>query len=370
MSKRDYYEILGVSKDAGADEIKKAYKKLAIKNHPDKNPGDNAAEERFKEAAEAYEVLSHNEKRSQYDQYGHNAPNMGGQGFSGFEDIFSHFGDIFGGGGFGGGRRSSRRSGPPRGNDLQIKVALTLKEISTGCTKKIRIKRHRTCKTCSGEGGSGTKTCSTCNGMGQIKQVSQSLFGQMVNVATCPACNGRGSSFETPCKSCHGQGRVKEESTISIKVPAGVTEGNYLTLRGEGDVGPNNGPAGDIIAVIVEKSDEYFERDGLDLYCNLDVQLTKLVLGGTQRVPTLASEARIKIAAGTQSGTKFRLKGQGLPDVNGYGQGNLYVIVKPLIPQKISSKEKTLYKELNELQAVAEEKRETSFFNNFKSFFS
>lgn len=371
MSKRDYYEVLGVGKDAGADEIRRAYKKLAIKYHPDKNPGDKEAEEMFKEAAEAYEVLSTDDKRAQYDRFGHDAPNMGGgAGFSSFDDIFSHFGDIFGDFGFGGARQSRGRQGPPPGNDLQIKVPLTLKEIAFGATKKVRIKRQRTCSSCNGQGGTGSKSCTTCNGMGQVRQVSQSLFGQMVNVSTCPACHGSGKAFTNPCNTCYGEGRKREDSTISIKVPAGVTEGNYLTLRGEGDVGKNGGPAGDIIAVIVEKEDKFFTRKGQDLYCELEVPVTKLVLGGSQRVPTLDGEVQIKLSSGTQAGAKFRIKDKGLPDVNGYSIGHLYVIIKPHIPERLTSKEKDLYKELAVLSSQEEEKRESSFFESFRNFFS
>lgn len=375
MAKRDYYEILGVSKDASEDEIKRAYKKLAIKHHPDKNPGDKKAEELFKEAAEAYDVLSKPEKRQQYDRFGHEAPNMGGGGgFSNFEDIFSHFGDIFGDFGFGGGGRSHGgargRQGPPPGKDLQIKVPLSLKEIAKGATKKVKIKRFRPCKTCDGVGGSGSRTCSTCNGMGQVRQVSQSLFGQMVNVSTCPTCTGSGSVFSAPCNSCHGEGRTREESTISVKIPPGVSEGNYLTLRGEGDVGRRGGPAGDILAVVAEKQDQFFTRRGIDLECTLEVPVTRFVLGGSQRVPTLDGEVQIKIAAGTDSGARFRLKDKGLPELNGFRKGSLYVVVKPLIPNKLSSREKELYKELEELQSPDEEKREKSFFESFRKFFS
>jgi molecular chaperone DnaJ len=376
MSKRDFYEVLGVSKDASADEVRKAYKKLAIKYHPDKNPGDKVAEDKFKEAAEAYDVLSDNDKRAQYDRFGHDAPNMGGAGgggFSNFDDIFSHFGDIFGDFGFGGGGPRQRSRGPkppPRGNDLQIKVPLTLREIANGATKKVRIKRFQKCNSCSGAGGSGQNTCSTCKGMGQVRQVSNSLFGQMVNVSDCPTCNGSGHTFASPCGKCGGQGRTREETTISIKIPAGVAEGNYLTLRGEGDVGLRGGRSGDIIAIITEKEDDFFQRQGSDLECELEVPLTKLVLGGSQRVPTLTGEIELKVPAGTQTGTIFKLKEQGLPGVNNSRKGDQYVRLKALIPKKLSSREKELFKELAKLQATAEEKREESFFDNFKSFFS
>ncbi len=377
-TKRDFYEILGVSKDASADEIKRAYKKLAIKYHPDKNPGDKAAEEKFKEAAEAYDVLSDDKKRQQYDRFGHDAPGGmgGGQGFSSFEDIFSHFGDIFGdfgfGGGMGGGRggRSQRRSGPPKGRDLQIKVALTLKEIAEGTTKKVRIRRYKTCSDCAGHGGTGAKTCPTCQGQGQVRRVSQSLFGQMVNVTTCPECNGSGEIISSKCKTCSGEGRVQTENTIDIKIPAGVSEGNYLNLRGEGDVGQRGGPAGDLIVVISEKKDEFFTRDGNDLHCELDIPVFKLALGGAVRVPTLDGEVSIKLGSGTQPGRKYRIKEQGLPDVNTRYRGDLYVEINARIPETLSAKEKQLYEELASLQKEQEEAREESIFQKVKSFFS
>jgi len=378
-TKRDYYEILGVSKDASADEIKRAYKKLAIKYHPDKNPGDKAAEDTFKEAAEAYDVLSDDKKRQQYDRFGHDAPGMGGgggQGFSSFEDIFSHFGDIFGdfgfGGGQGGGRggRSQRRAGPPKGRDLQMKVALTLKEISEGTTKKVRIRRAKVCADCAGHGGTGVKTCHVCQGQGQVRRVSQSLFGQMVNVATCPECNGSGEVISSKCSTCAGEGRVQSESTIDIKIPSGVSEGNYLNLRGEGDVGQRGGPAGDLIVVISEKKDDFFTREGSDLHCEIDVPVFKLALGGTVRVPTLDGEVNIKVTAGTQPGRKYRIKEQGLPDVNTHYKGDLYVEINARIPESLSAKERQLYEELASLQKEEEEQREESIFKKVKSFFS
>lgn len=371
--KRDYYEVLEVSKTASADEIRRAYKKLAIKYHPDKNPGDKEAEEKFKEAAEAYEVLSDDKKRSQYDQFGHEAPGGfgGGQGFSSFEDIFSHFGDIFGDFGFGGGRARSRgRPSPPRGNDLQVRVALSLKEIATGTTKKIKIKRQAHCGTCSGKGGTGVATCNTCQGSGQVRQVSQSLFGQMVNVSTCPECGGTGQSISNRCNQCTGSGLERKEDTIEIKIPAGVAEGNYLKLRGEGDAGSRGGPHGDIIVLISEKKDEFFTRKDADLECTLDVPITRLVLGGTVRVPTIENEVKIKIAAGTQPGRKFRLRDKGLPHLNSSGRGDIYVTVNARIPTNLSSKEKSLYEELAKLQSTQEAEREESFLKRIRSFFN
>jgi len=373
--KRDYYEILEVAKDAPVDEIKRAYKKMAIKYHPDKNPGDKAAEEKFKEAAEAYEVLSDQQKRGQYDRFGHDAPGMqGGQGFSSFEDIFSHFGDIFGDfgfGGAGGGRgRSRAQQGPPRGSDLQLKLALSLKEISQGTNKKLKIKRYRPCSRCAGKGGSGSRTCTTCGGVGQVRHISQSLFGQMVNVSTCPDCGGLGQSISNRCTHCAGEGRVREEDTIEVKIPAGVAEGNYIKLRGEGDNGARGGAAGDLIVIISEKKDEFFIRNGTDLDCQVEVPVTKMVLGGSVRVPTLDGEVQLKVAAGTQPGRKFRIRDQGLPELDGGKRGDIYVRIETLIPESLSSKEKELYEELAKLQSGIEAAREEGFLKKIRGLFS
>jgi molecular chaperone DnaJ len=380
MAKRDYYEVLGISKDAGTDEIKKAYKKLAMKYHPDKNPGDKKAEESFKEAAEAYDVLSTPEKKAQYDRFGHDAANMGGGGFSGggfsnFEDIFSAFGDIFGGGGggFGGGYGGRRRpQGPPPGEDLQIRIPLNLKEISEGVTKKVKIRRYRKCGSCAGHGGTGEKTCQTCNGQGQVKRVSNSIFGQMVNVTTCPTCSGFGKIIAEPCKSCTGEGRIKEESTIAIKVPAGVAEGNYITLRGEGNVGQRGGAAGDLIALITEQKDDFFVRQGNDLHCELPVSITRMVLGGKIKVPTLEEDAyELSIDSGTQAGKRIQIRGKGLPELNRPDRkGNLYVNLQVKIPTTLSSEERTLFGRLSELSEEKDRREETSFFDKIKSFFS
>ncbi len=376
MSKRDFYDILGVSKDADKAELKRAYKKLATKNHPDKNPGDDAAEERFKEAAEAYDVLSDDSKKANYDRFGHDAPGGfggGGGGFGGgsMDDIFSQFGDIFGGGFGGGGRRQRGPAGPPPGKDLQVRLTLDLKEIAEGVTKKIKIKRHRSCDSCAGAGGTGKSICSTCAGQGQVRQMTQSLFGQMVNVTTCPTCQGSGNTIKDRCGSCAGEGRVREESTISIKVPPGVAEGNYLTLRGEGDAGRMGGAAGDIIAVIHEKEDGFYVRDGADLHCEVKVPYHKLVLGGKQRIPTLFYLVEIKIAAGTQPAQKFRIRDKGLPEVNhSQYKGSLYVKINVLVPEKLSSEEKDLIVQLAEVQSEEDSAREKSFFDSFKDLFS
>ncbi len=377
--KRDYYEVLGVAKDASAEELKRAYKKLAIKYHPDKNPGDKEAEEKFKEAAEAYDVLSDSKKRAQYDQFGFNVPGggMGGGfsgGFSSFEDIFSHFGDIFGGGGFGGfgsSGHSRRKAGPPRGNDLQIKIALSYKEILEGVTKKVKIHRYKACESCHGKGGENTKTCPNCNGSGRIRRVTQSFF-QMVSESVCPTCNGLGEVVSNPCKKCSGEGRVRAEETIQIKIPEGVSEGQYLTLSGEGNCGPHGGACGDLLVIIAEKRDSFYERDGYDLHCEIKVPVYKLVLGGSQRVPTVdGGEVTIKLAAGTQPNSTLRLREQGLPPLKGQGaRGSLYVKIMTEIPKDLSSKEKELYKELAEIRKDKDTEAEESFLDKIKNLFS
>lgn len=377
--KRDYYEVLGVGKDASADEIKHAYKKLAIKYHPDKNPGNKEAEEKFKEAAEAYDVLSNPEKRKNYDQFGFNAPGAGGfgGGFGGggfsFEDIFSQFGDIFGGGfGFGGGSRGgrSRKAGPPRGNDLQIKVALSYKEIFEGCTKKVRLKRYTPCTECNGKGGSGVSECGTCHGTGRVRRVSGGFF-QMVSESACPTCNGLGETISKPCGNCRGEGRLQESEEISIKVPAGVAEGQYLNLRGEGNCGPRGGACGDLLVVIAEKPDDFYSREGDDLHCEIKVPVHKLVLGGTQRIPTLDGEdIAIKISAGTQAGSILRLREQGLYPLNKNGdRGSLYVNIGVEIPKDLSREEKELYQKLAEIRKDKETAQEESFLEKMKNLF-
>jgi molecular chaperone DnaJ len=358
-AKRDYYEILGVTKDADASAIKSAYKKLAVKYHPDKNPGNKEAEEKFKEAAEAYGVLSDATKKSQYDRFGHAGMNPGGmgggggQGFSNFDDIFSSFGDIFG---QGGGGRQRGPSGPPRGQDLQIQLTLTLKDILNGVTKKIQLKRYGKCKTCDGAGGTGKETCGTCKGQGQVRRTQNSFFGQVVNVTSCPDCAGTGQQIKVRCKDCNGQGRALEEVTLPIDIPAGVEEGQYLTLRGEGHRGAHGGGAGDLLVVIHEARDEHFERRGIDLHGRANIPFTTAALGGAIRVPTLDGEVELKIPAGTQSDTLMRLRGKGLPELHGGSHGHLYVKVHVETPQKLGARETELLKELQTLWQEASPK--------------
>lgn len=367
MSKRDYYEILGVGKSASQDEIKKAYRKLAMQYHPDRNPGDKEAEEKFKEAAEAYEVLSNNDKRSKYDRFGHSGM-KGGQDFQGFSDvndIFSHFSDIFGGafgggnssifddffGGAGGGRQRGRqRSTGVPGSDLKVTLKLTLEEIATGTTKKIKLKRHKVCKKCNGSGAkdsSSFSTCSVCNGAGEVRQVSRSLFGQFVNIQPCNNCSGTGKVISSPCITCKGEGRTYEEDTIKISVPAGVSDNSYMTLRGEGNAGKNSGPAGDIIVVFKEVPHEFFVRDGDDVVYELNISYPEAVLGSEVEIPTLNGRAKLKIEAGIQPGKFLKMREKGIQHLNRHGAGDQLVKVNIFVPRKITNKEKEL---LNELQ--------------------
>ncbi|MBK7104378.1 MAG: molecular chaperone DnaJ [Ignavibacteriae bacterium] len=368
MSKRDYYEILGVSKDASNDEIKKAYRKLAMQYHPDKNPDDKASEEKFKEAAEAYEVLSNSEKRSKYDRFGHNGL-RGGQDFHSYQnvnDIFSHFSDIFGGG-FGGssifddlfntgrsGRGRQSSTGTP-GSDLKVSLKLTLEEIASGVSKTIKIKKHTQCSNCNGTGAnssSGFKTCSVCNGAGEVREVSRSIFGQFVNISVCHNCKGTGKIISDPCRTCSGDGRVHEESKIKVNVPAGVTNNSYMTMRGEGNAGKNGGPAGDIIVVFQEIEHEYFLRDGDDLIYDLFLSFPDIVMGTSIEIPTINGRASLKIEPGTQPGKFLKMRGKGIPHLNQHGSGDQLVRINIHVPEKINSKEKELLKELGKLPNI------------------
>jgi len=376
-TKRDFYETLGVPKDATEDQIKSAYKKLAIKFHPDKNPGDKSAEEKFKQGAEAYDVLRDAEKRAQYDRFGHAAfegPQGGGGfqgGFSNSEDIFSRFSDIFGdamfGGMFGGGG-GGRRSGPQKGQDLQIHVKLTLEEMAEGVTKKIKLRRLEECHTCHGAGGKGKKTCPTCAGVGQVKQVSQSMFGQMINVVSCPKCAGQGSTFEEACATCQGTGLEKKEATISVSIPAGVAEGNYLTLRGEGNRGPRGGGPGDILVLIEETEHALFHRDGQNLYTDARIPFTTASLGGSIRIPTLEGEVDLKIPAGTQGEKVFALRGRGMPGLHGRGKGDLLVRVQIRVPERLVGRQKELLEELRAVESGTGS--EKTFFDKVKDIFN
>jgi len=380
MSKRDYYEVLGVSKSATPEEIKKAYRQKAIQFHPDKNPGDKASEEKFKEAAEAYEILSNAEKKQRYDQYGH--AGMGNQGgFSGqhmtMEDIFSSFGDIFGGGGFGGFSGfggSSRGQRVNRGSNLRIKVTLNLSEVANGCEKKLKVKKYVSCDSCHGsgaKGSSGHTTCSTCKGSGQVTRISNSIFGQIQQSSVCPTCNGEGKIITQKCEKCYGEGLVQGEEVVTIKIPAGVGEGMQLSVGGKGNAARRGGIPGDLLVLIAEEDHPELIRDENDLIFNLFLSFPDLALGLTAEIPTIDGKVKVKIEAGTQPEKILRLRGKGIPDVNGYGKGDLLVKIHAWVPQKLTSEEK---KQLERLQTlpnfqVPEETRERNFFDRVKGMF-
>ena len=364
MTKRDYYEVLGVSKSASAEEIKKAYRKKAIQFHPDKNPGDKEAEENFKEAAEAYEVLSNPQKKQRYDQYGH--AGMGGAAGGGFgghdmsmDDIFSMFGDIFGGGfggggfsgfgGFGGGRSQGKRV--HRGSDLRVKVTLSLKDVAEGVEKKLKLKKYIPCDTCHGsgaQGGSDYTNCSTCHGSGHVTRVTNTLLGQMQTTSACPTCNGEGQIIKNKCTACHGEGVVRGEEVVTFKIPAGVAEGMQLNVSGKGNAGRRNGVNGDLQVVIQEEQHPDLIRDGNNLIYNLFLSMPDFILGTTAEIPTIESKVKVKVEAGTQPEKILRLRGKGLPEVNGYGTGDLLVRIHAWTPKKISSEEKKMLEKLQQ----------------------
>ena len=380
--KRDYYEVLGVARNANADEIKKAYRKAAIKYHPDKNPGDKEAEEKFKEAAEAYDVLSNQDKRARYDQFGHAGMSgaagggFGGGGFGGFsmEDIFSQFGDIFGGhfGGFGGGARGGTRVS--RGSDIRVKVKLTLSEIANGTTKKLKINKTNACDKCGGTGAkdsSSYATCSTCNGSGYVTRVENTFFGRMQTQGVCPTCGGSGKVITAKCDKCGGEGVVRGEEVVEIKIPAGVGEGMAVTVSGKGNAARQGGIAGDLLVMIEEEHNPELIRDGNDLIHNLNLTVVTCILGGEVEVPTIDGRAKIKIPAGTHAGKVFRLRGKGLPDVNGYGRGDILIVVDITIPDSLNSKERKLVEELSEQPHFkeAESAEKQNIFERMKNFF-
>lgn len=383
MTKRDFYEILGVSKTATADEIKKAYRQKAIQFHPDKNPGNKEAEEKFKEAAEAYEVLSNPEKRQRYDQFGHAGMNGGGAGgFGGhdmsMDDIFSMFGDIFGGGGFGGfgGFGGSRARGPRqhRGSDLRVKVSLNLNEVLNGVEKKIKVKKYVPCTHCNGTGaerGSSHSTCSTCRGSGHVTRIQNTLLGQMQTTTTCPTCNGEGQMITNKCNHCQGEGVVRDEEVISIKIPAGVGEGMQLNVSGKGNAGRRNGVNGDLFVVIQEEEHPELIRDGNNLVYNLFVTFPEITLGTTKEIPTVDSRVKVKIDPGTQPEKILRLRGKGLPDVNGYGKGDLLVRVHVWIPKKLNSEERKMLEKLMTSPAFTggPDQSDRNFFEKMRDIF-
>jgi len=382
--KRDYYEVLGVGKNASEDEIKKAYRKIAIKYHPDRNPGDKEAEEKFKEAAEAYDVLHDAKKRQQYDQFGFDGP-MGAGGFGGFggasmnmDDIFSMFGDIFGGHGFGGGFGGGRpRPQQYRGSDLRLKVRLTLEEINRGVTKKFKVRKDIPCSHCHGTGaehGSGKETCPTCHGSGVITHTTQSIFGMMQTQGVCPTCQGEGEIIKNKCHECGGNGIVKGEEVVEIKIPAGVAEGMVVNVPGKGNAGRHNGVAGDIQVFIEEESNDTFVRDGNDLIYNLLLDFPTAALGGEVEIPTIeGAKLKVKIENGTQPGKTLRLRGKGLPAVQGYGtgKGDLVVNISVYVPKTLSREERQALEQMRHSDNFKGDKQtRDSIFNRFKNYFA
>ncbi|MGC4037240.1 MAG: molecular chaperone DnaJ [Chitinophagaceae bacterium] len=386
MSKRDYYEVLGVGKTASADEIKKSYRKVAMQYHPDRNPGDKAAEEKFKEAAEAYEILSDTDKKAQYDRYGHAGVSGNGRGgFSGggmnMDDIFSQFGDVFGddlfGSFFGGGQRrgGAQRSRGIRGSNLRIKLKLTYEEIAKGVTKNIKVKKYVACGTCGGSGAkdkNSIQTCSTCGGSGQVRKVQNTFLGQMQTVTTCPTCNGEGTTITSKCGTCKGEGRVFNEETVTIDIPAGVVEGMQLNISGKGNAGERGGMPGDLIILIEEEPHKELQREGLNVVYDLHISFTDAVFGIQTEVPTIDGRAKIKIPAGTQSGKIFRLKGKGFPNVNSYEKGDQLVHINVWTPQHVSAEEKAMLEKLNNSANFKPnpDKTDKSFFDKMREIFS
>jgi molecular chaperone DnaJ len=381
MGKRDYYEVLGVSKNATKDEIKKAYRKQALKYHPDKNPGDKKAEENFKEAAEAYEVLSNDEKKSRYDRFGHTGMGGAGNGFGGagmtMEDIFSSFGDIFGDafggfGAFGGSRRSSRRV--IKGTNLRVKVKLSLHEIATGTEKKIKVTKYDTCDHCGGTGAADSNshsTCSACHGSGHVTRLTNTILGQMQTTSVCPACGGEGKTITKKCPECYGEGIVQKEDIIKINVPAGVGKGMQMTVSGKGNAPRRGGVHGDLLVVIDEEEHPDLIREGNDLIYNLFISIPDAVLGTHVEVPTVDNNVKIKIEPGTQPGKILRLRGKGLPEVNGYGRGDLLVNVNVWIPKNLTKEEAKLIEKFRESETFTPkpDKNDRGFFEKMKGYF-
>lgn len=382
MSKRDYYEVLDVNKSASAEEIKKSYRKKAIQYHPDKNPGDKEAEEKFKEAAEAYEVLSNPDKKQRYDQFGH-AGMSGANGFSGggmsMDDIFSSFGDIFGEafgfGGFGGfGSSRSRGRKVSRGSDLRIKVTLNLKDINSGVEKKLKVKKYITCKHCNGSGAkdsSSFSTCSTCRGSGHVTRITNTLLGQMQTTSSCPSCNGEGQTITSKCSHCAGEGVIRGEEVISVKIPAGVGEGMQLNVSEKGNAARRGGINGDLLVVINEEKHPDLIRDGKNLIYNLFLSIPEITIGTTSEIPTVEGKVKVKIDQGTQPEKILRLRGKGLPDINGYGRGDLLVRVHVWIPKKLNSEEKKMLEKLQNSPSfqTGPSSSDKSFFEKMKDIF-
>ena len=376
-SKRDYYEVLGVQKNATDAEIKKAYRKLAKENHPDLNPGDKAAEARFKEANEAYEILSDSDKRSRYDQFGfagvdpnYAAQNGGfGGGFDGGFD-FGDLGDIFGsffGGGFGGGTRS--RSGPQRGESLRMGITITFEEAAFGCEKEVNLERVEQCPDCKGSGaapGTEPETCPNCGGSGTVQQRRQTPMGVFATTGPCPRCSGKGKIISSPCKSCNGTGQTRKRKTVKVSIPAGIDNGQIISLRGQGNAGKNGGPAGDLQIVVSVQPHQLFRRDGSDVYCDAPSTFTQAVLGGELEIPTIDGKVSYTLPEGTQTGTTFRLKGRGIPNVNGRGRGDQFVTVHIETPRGLNREQKDALRKFSETLKEHNYKERRSWFDKFK----
>lgn len=385
MAKRDYYEVLGVPKGASADDIKKAYRKKALEFHPDRNPGDKSAEEKFKEAAEAYDVLSDADKRSRYDRLGHAGVDMNGPGGTGgfqgmdMDDILRRFGfdtdDIFGEFFGGGRRRGGSRPRGERGTNLRIKVKMTLEEISSGVNKKIKVRKQVTCNTCGGSGArdsNSVETCVTCRGSGMVNRVTQTPFGMMQTAVQCPTCNGSGQTIKSPCNVCRGDGRVFGEETIEVDIPAGVHEGIQLSMSGKGNAGAKGGAPGDLVITIEEIPHDEFTREGNNIHYELFLNIADAALGSKMEVPTLDGRARITVPPGTQSGKVFRLKDKGLPALQSYGRGDQLIHVNVWTPKKLTDEERRLLEKLREMPNFnpAPDKEDRSFFERVKDVFS
>ena len=374
--KRDYYEVLGVSRGASEDEIKKAYKKMARKYHPDLNPGDKTAEEKFKEVNEAYEVLSDADKKARYDQYGHAGvdPNFGAGGFGGGFDgsfDFGDLGDIFGsffGGGFGGGRRTNPNA-PQRGESIRMSIAISFEEAAFGCEKAVTVERYETCDTCHGNGcapGTSPEVCPDCHGTGTVQVRRQKPMGVFATSSPCPKCGGKGRIIHQPCKDCRGSGMVRKKKTIQASIPAGIDNGQTISIRGQGNAGKNGGPAGDLLITITVRPHELFRREGTSVLCEAPITFTQAVLGAELEIPTIDGKVKYTLPEGTQSGTTFRLKGKGIPSINGRGRGDQYVTVYIETPKNLNKEQKEALKKFAETMGESNYEEQKKFFKKFK----
>ena len=371
--KRDYYEVLGVSRGASEDEIKKAYKKMARKYHPDLNPGDKTAEEKFKEVNEAYEVLSDADKKARYDQYGHAGvdPNFGAGGFGGGFDGSFDFGDIFGsffGGGFGGGRRTNPNA-PQRGESIRMSIAISFEEAAFGCEKAVTVERYETCDTCHGNGcapGTSPEVCPDCHGTGTVQVRRQTPMGVFATSSPCPKCGGKGRIIHQPCKDCRGSGMVRKKKTIQASIPAGIDNGQTISIRGQGNAGKNGGPAGDLLITITVRPHELFRREGTSVLCEAPITFTQAVLGAELEIPTIDGKVKYTLPEGTQSGTTFRLKGKGIPSINGRGRGDQYVTVYIETPKNLNKEQEEALKKFAETMGESNYEEQKKFFKKFK----